>query len=297
MSHKKPNEISPKPVPPNLLEGGGVSTSGVWDGGWYVFEDGVVLGPLTSIDTFTQKRLQASGQTGMVSRKGFAQWYPIQSFSEIYSMASGIVRAQGQQEKIKPTAAQRFEPVANVIGPDNLNKIQVAQQELRIKNRAQDLPVPKPMTKTQSTKNLREEREKLRLDFNQQYLQVYSRLRLGRITNPLVGAFLYAPLTLGGYWWAWIVTASQEVSWHLNAASRMNFIVPMWTCLIPGVHLIVAFLLARMVRQMEQQNGYTTVNPTLATVAAICPPLYMVMIQSALNKHWKRHVENVASKL
>lgn len=126
--------------------------------------------------------------------------------------------------------------------------------------------------------------------FEQQYMDVASRLRLGKIVSPFVSGFIYTPLSFGGYWWAWFVRASEEVSWHLNGASRMNFILPLWVCLIPGPNLVLAYFVARMVRQIEEQNGYRTVNPWFAAILAIFPPLYVMKIQSALNRHWRLHV-------
>jgi len=64
--------------------------------------------------------------------------------------------------------------------------------------------------------------------------------------------------------------------------------------MIPGVHLLLAYDLAKAVRYMEMQNGYRSTKPWLATLAAIFPPFYILMIQSALNKHWRLHVFNSA---
>jgi hypothetical protein len=127
-------------------------------------------------------------------------------------------------------------------------------------------------------------------EFEQLYLETASRLRLGKITSPFLASCLYLPFSFGGYWWAWFARVSEEVSWHLNGASRMNFILPVWMCMVPGAHLILAYLVARMVRQIEEQNGYQTVNPMWATMFAIFPPFYMALIQSALNRHWRLHV-------
>ena len=259
---------------------------GAWDGGWYVYEDGVVIGPLSSAATFTPQRLTATGQAGMVSRKGFTQWYAIQSFSEIYSLANGITSAQNNFESQKKSGSNRFQPVAKVMGPPEAKKLKLAQNDLSAKASFESSVA----AAANSNKESQTQPSAPWLDFDQKYLRVYSRLRLGRISNAAVAAFVYTPLTIGGYWWAWMETASPEVSWHLNGASKMNFVVPMWTCLIPGMHLIVAYLLARMVRQMEMQNGYRTVNPIFATLLAIFPPFYMFMIQAALNRHWRSHV-------
>ncbi len=266
----------------------------VWDGGWYVFEDGKVVGPLSSVDTFTTQRLKGPEQTGMVSRKGFTQWYPIQSFSEIHTMAGGFANVRAQSDANPSRPLNKFEPVAKFVGPSGVSKLSLAQEELSSGLSLEDEMTAFP--KSDKRSQLAQANAQSVNDFNQQYLQVFSRLRLGRITNLILGPLVYVPLTLGGYWWAWMMTASQEVSWHLNASSRMNFVVPMWTCIVPGAHLVVAFLLARMVRQMEQQNGYSTINLVFATVAAIFPPLYMIIIQSALNKHWRLHVLSAAGK-
>jgi hypothetical protein len=65
--------------------------------------------------------------------------------------------------------------------------------------------------------------------------------------------------------------------------------------MIPGVHLILAYALARNVMQMEGQNGYRTINPIMVTLAALFPPFYILVIQSALNRHWRLHVYNSAA--
>ncbi|MEI6833587.1 MAG: hypothetical protein WCL28_06295 [bacterium] len=126
--------------------------------------------------------------------------------------------------------------------------------------------------------------------FAERYFGLQSRLRLGRVFSPTLGALIYTPLTLGGYWWDWFVRACDEVGWHLTGSVKAKMSLPLWFCMIPGLHLFVAYSLAMAVRQMEMQNGYRSTNTFLATLAAVFPPLYMIMIQSALNKHWRLHV-------
>ena len=128
------------------------------------------------------------------------------------------------------------------------------------------------------------------VSFEQLYLETASRLRLGKIVSPFLASCFYMPFSFGGYWWAWFTRVSEEVSWHLNGSSRMNFILPVWMCLVPGAHLILAYLVARMVMQIERQNGYQTIDPGLATLLAVFPPFYIAHIQSALNRHWRLHV-------
>jgi hypothetical protein len=256
-----------------------------WEGGWYIFEEGAIVGPLNSTDTFAREPLTATGQMRMVSRKGFSQWYPIKDFAEIYFMARGVVTTK-PMETIAVRSSKSYEPVPVKIGPSPSSKILSVQQE--VSSLASKPSTPEALPNQGAV----EHEKKSAATFERQYLHVFSRLRLGRILSPVVGAFVYTPLTLGGYWWAWMVTASEEVSWHLTGASRMSSVIPLASCMIPGVHLIVAYLLARMVRQMEQQNGYQSVNPIIATILAIFPPFYMILIQRALNRHWQRHVVN-----
>jgi hypothetical protein len=325
-----------------------------WVGGWYVFEDGNVVGPLDASDAFSRTEKTASGQARMVSRKGFTQWYPLQDFAAIHAMAGRYSDFLGQSANTSNdeakigVVAKKIGPINNeaknhlthdiTINSNNLNANNIigtitnAQKELSSTTSGvgERVKFPEERVTSESVATTRKlsakERKRLQEDerrsrklldkqaeqsarsqsnintanpavsFDQQYLQVASRLRLGRPGSPGVRAMIYFPLSLGTYWWAWLSKTGEEVSWHLNGASRMNFILPMWMCMIPGVHLILAYFVARMVRQMEEQNGYITVNPWLATVAAVFPPLYIGMIQSALNRHWRLHVYHSATR-
>lgn len=306
---------------------------GSWAGGWYLFEDGNVIGPLDAKDTFSRPEKTASGQSRMVSRKGFAQWYPIQDFATIHAMAGRYSDHLGQAGNLQSNT-QKQSIISKHVGPkDNeqqnaFKTIETVQKELNAKPALAGEGVKfgqvvsttssqtvKKLTAKEKKRLLDEERRSRKLSeiqlnqtrgadqtqnlrqpvsFEQQYLQVSSRLRLGLPASPFMRAFIYTPFSLGLYWWPWLARTGEEVSWHLNGASRMNFILPMWMCMIPGVHLVLAYFVARMVRQMEAQNGYRTVNPWLATVAAIFPPFYIAMIQSALNRHWRLHVYHSA---
>jgi len=319
----------------------GREQSSLWDGGWYLFEDGQVIGPLNAKETFSRPKTAPSGRARMVSRKGFSQWYPIQDFAEIYSMAGRYADHLGQAGTTNPDIAAKPEPIAHNIGFKHKDttaaeqKIGMAQRDVsshdphvmeganfRARSGAANIArtenqASQKMTRKEKKRAADEERKNRKFaarqaklarkaaeaqnviprdTFEQRYLAVSSRLRLGRISSPLVGAIIFFPITLGGYWWAWMTRASEEVSWHLNGASRMNFVLPMWMCLIPGVHLILAYMVARMTRNMEEQNGYHTVSPVIATIAAIFPPLYIMMIQTALNRHWRLHVYHSASR-
>ena len=321
-----------------------LGASSSWDGGWYIFEDGQVKGPLSGKDVFGPIKDLNTKQSKLVSRKGFTQWYPVNDFAEMYHMASRytdyLAIPLSNSSDLRQPAARQIGP-ETMVGMPQSGDINVAQSVIRGAQKEishADVPVvesanfigedtsvtaikgdEKASSEVIPRKLTRKERKEIEAEarrsrsfltrqakaarkaakaqslipphsFEQQYLEVSSRLRLGKIVSPALAALIYLPLSFGGYWWGWFARVSEEVSWHLNGASRMNFILPFWMCLVPGPHLVLAYLVARMVRQIEEQNGYRTVSPGFATLLAIFPPFYLALIQTALNRHWRLHV-------
>jgi hypothetical protein len=320
------------------------SQASAWDGGWYLFEEGQVKGPLSAKEAFASSDEKLPGL--LVSRKGFSQWYPVGDFVSIYKMAEKfsdalgpvpnvaseksvpIVRGNSVKDSYPQTrnqqssskfaetiiqSAQSELTVDSLFVQDSANLVSGVQSKDATDSEEQPVETPeiKKLTRKEKKRLIEEERRRRKyaarqvalakkasnnqaeyppITFEQQYFEVAGRLRLGKISSPILAAFVYTPLSFGGYWWAWFERVSEEVGWHLNGASRMNFILPVWMCLIPGPHLLLAYLVARMVRQIEEQNGYRSVNPAVATLLAIFPPLYVFKIQSALNRHWRLHV-------
>ena len=315
---------------------------GSWESGWYVFENGQVLGPFNAKEAFSSQVSASTGEARMVSRKGFTQWYPVRDFAEIYSMIGHYSDHLNQASLSSNQLVNDLEPKARLIGPQAA-PVTIAPQGLHafpnpnvsirasagnqnlsgdcLINNASNNPQSEsstqlPMTKAQLKQLRNAERQQRQYAerqmqaaraaansqnllepsiFAQAYLQLQSRLRLGRVTSPTLGALVYTPLTLGGYWWDWFARVSEEVNWHVNGTTRLHSILPTWMCMIPGVHLILAYALARNVMQMEGQNGYRTINPIMVTLAALFPPFYILVIQSALNRHWRLHVYNSAA--
>ena len=328
---------------PNLTQNNGTGPNeqqlGSWENGWYVFENGQVLGPFNAKEAFSSQVSASTGEARMVSRKGFTQWYPVRDFAEIYSMIGHYSDHLNQVSFSSNHPLTELEPKARQIGPQatpvnnmprgsndfpQLNAStredqgsQNPSENVVINNESnystsQFVPQPS-LTKAQVKQLRKAERQQQKfaerqmqaarsaaksqnlLDpviFAQAYLQLQSRLRLGRVTSPTLGALVYTPLTLGGYWWDWFARVSEEVNWHVNGTTRLNSMLPTWMCMIPGVHLILAYVLARNVMQMEVQNGYRTISPVVVTMAALFPPFYILLIQSALNRHWRLHVYN-----
>ncbi len=341
-----------------------------WEHGWYVFENGQVVGPLNVQDALGKTSANDGSSARMVSRKGFTQWYPVQDFAEIYAMIGSYSEQLNSANDQASRTKNRFEPHSKTISvavdavsnensnqsPSDLElflentvaeaetRVQAAQTEIsgannmdsnsignpddvstalaehaglqhsltipradvNVSEAAGDINEPALGDDPRTRKELRRQiqaaqsasRSQKLMDpalFAQHYFTVRGRLRLGRVFSPVMGALVYTPLTLGGYWWDWFARSSEEVSWHVNGSSKVNFVLPIWCCMIPGVHLVLAYLLANMVSKMEMENGYRGVKPVLATMLAIFPPFYMLMIQSALNRHWRLHVYHSAT--
>jgi hypothetical protein len=328
-----------------------------WGHGWYLFEDGKVVGPLAADDAFSKGSRTRVGNQRMVSRKGFAQWYPLQDFAELHLLA-GKYAHQVQTEQALQTNPQDFntpmdsnaqatpaknrflqvEPKATHIGPKppvakatnffTRNIDSQANWDTPSASTSENAPITQQTSTqqnpshTESNRHLsRKEKKRQKyeekraqkeaqtqtanpqasaaadlsqqaISFEAQYLLVASRLRLGKTRSTFWGPFFLAPITLMGYWAAWVARASEEVTWHVTSSGKSYMPLPIWMCLIPGVHLLFAHKLAAMVAVMEQQNGYKTVSPMFATFLAVIPPFYMQYIQDAMNRHWRLHVRN-----
>lgn len=339
-----------------------------WEHGWYVFENGQVVGPLNVQDALGKTSTSDINNPRMVSRKGFTQWYPVQDFAEIYAMIGSHSEQLNSINEQAAKAKNNFAPQSKTIAvaadltlnKDNLQsishleaaqenavteaetKVKAAQTEISsavntnasshdalsdlateptqslVSNRSPTIPrvdsdeaplnannvagANDPRTRKELRRQVKAAQAAARSQklmdpalFAQHYFAVRGRLRLGRVFSPVTGALVYTPLTLGGYWWDWFARSSEEVSWHVNGSSKVNFVLPIWCCMIPGVHLVLAYLLANMVSKMEMENGYRGVKPVLATMLALFPPFYILMMQSALNRHWRLHVYHSAT--
>ncbi|MCX6124434.1 MAG: hypothetical protein NTV34_06750 [Proteobacteria bacterium] len=360
MNDSQQNSDRESSLPPRSTGGPTPDPQITWTGGWYLFEDGKVQGPLGAEDVFTRRHETKNGNQRMVSRKGFSQWYPLQDFAELHQLAGKYAHQIGEEYALEATlaaslnnstqpyqriATERFakvQPQTFDIGPDakrrtfagdasetrtqreQLNEVSHLRQVPTSHNtinfqdqvRAQ-APAASPSTPTSRSSSIgkstessktpsRKDRKQLKYEeslnqstprpvsFHAQYLLVSSRLRLGKPRSSFVGAFIFTPLTLFGYWAAWLSRASEEVTWHVTGEHKSHMPLPIWMCLIPGLHLLFAFKLAKMVRAMEQQNGYTTISPWFTASMGIFPPFYIQLIQDALNRHWRLHVNHSA---
>jgi hypothetical protein len=316
------------------------SSATSWANGWYLYEDGQVIGPLNADDTFSRGETTKAGQKRLVSRKGFTQWYPIDDFVEMHMLAKRyqISDAKGQDSAggaragiTEQSPVKHLEPRAKVLGPAgsaraaqpgmSMQTVESLQSHERMDVAADVTPVIKnPIKKDLSRKEKKKlaslekrdaKRQQLEADhaaaqaaaagpavlssreqFQDQYLRVAGRLRLGKIKSAFWSSFLLTPVTLFGYWAVWLLTAGEEVTWHLTGSGRVRYGLPILLAMIPGFHLLFAWWLVRLIAEMEKQNGYQTVHLWFDPLLALFPPIFMHKMQVALNRHWTLHVHH-----
>lgn len=297
----------------------------VWPGGWYVYEDGRINGPLAAEEAFCLEAEAPSGKPRMISRKGFSQWYALKDLSEIFRLTENLGR------KVKDSASENFkqsseQPVktpeikARVIHqpivPNPPAIAPTAQSTLNLNadnSRKIEAPTSTPatskldtipsveLTDIKSTHKTTSEpisippKSLVNATLMQEYLIQRTKLHLGKIKNPWVLAFGGLPATFGLLWVFWMYEVVQEIRQHCSA-SRKNSVSlafpPSFLAIVPIVHFFMVWRLAKLVIAMEKQNHYQSVSAIYAVTLAIFPPLAMVYLQDAVNKHWLLHVRH-----
>lgn len=252
-----------------------------WAEGWYIFEDGKISGPLGAKEVFS--RQGQDDKPRMVSRKGFAQWYPIRDFARIHEMADQYALqlaniAKLDVERPAPKAAQPAKIIAKVLGP-------------------QETPIPMQQTMPaidipQNAPSLKHSKADLRKLMEQEHLLLRGRLRLGNVRSPFVQGFLLSIVTAMFYWGMWFSSTSQEVAWHLIGRTKLPKALPHWLAYVPGIHIYMTWKLAAMISGMERQNGYRATSPVTAAALSLVPPLAIYYLQAAINDHWRMHVRH-----
>ncbi len=63
-----------------------------WSGDWFVFNNGVVQGPLSAIQAFSMETTDVQGKPILISKKGFTQWYQLLELAEIFKVTEDLGR-------------------------------------------------------------------------------------------------------------------------------------------------------------------------------------------------------------
>lgn len=128
------------------------------------------------------------------------------------------------------------------------------------------------------------------------HLILRSRLRLGPLSNPFQLAFFYWPLSLGIFWVSWYRRTTSSVLQHLDQPYATKWVSPTLCVWIPGLKMYSAYRLGQLVLNMEVQNRYRATSPVLAGIFALFPPLAILYLQNAVNRHWRLHAAQFATK-
>jgi hypothetical protein len=339
-------------------KGSGSSTSaestGIWPGGWFVYENGRVDGPMAAEKAFSLDHHASNGKPRLVSRKGFSQWYPLSDLSEIFrltdqmgrkansekqksaelmseaSMIAQMERFSALQKKVSPPLAPASEPARHVTPPPPAKeasakpsqpetkppeKVAKPGRPEKLNSMAQPFSEPapksfdaKPLTaknasvqKNKSTlesevaapasRNVRVTRNELMTEY---FLQ-RGRMRLGKIRQAWLVGFVGMPLSLGVYWFVWFRDMAHELAFHIqNEKEAGTKMPPAIFALVPFVHVFMVFRLAKLLRNMEEQNKYRSVSPKIAALFSLIPPFAMTYLQDAANRHWLLHAKHAA---
>jgi len=369
-----------------------------WPDGWFLFEHGVVRGPFSTRETFTQKTSSQDSSSFMVSRKGFGRWYSLNDLASVYkrgdhlgianlstvedvenelfqaiqtltklqdrvkdSAQNSLNEIKKMNQQISDSAASLSSPSVNKgpvkardLSPSNkVNASQVSSSETasaaspkdqaqksfhlkenskktetlrrngqenltkkQPKNRnankgkknfklqesrntarfGKDSNAPETITSQKEAasvgKSVRVSAGKQNREIAYHHMMMAGRLRLGPINNPWTEAFAKFFAGFGFYWGIWIRKTAMATTMHLDGSVIPNSSRLLWLSLIPGYHMVMAHKVARAVLSLEKQNGYKTVSPKKAVWLSIIPPFAIFYLQSALNRHWKLHVEN-----
>lgn len=299
-----------------------------WPGGWYVYENGKVDGPFSAEETFQLGTESSDGKPRLVSRKGFSQWYALKDLSEIFRMTDQMGRKAQQHVEITeaqlaaasavtsaPVSAKA--PITETTVAPKVSKKELKQSKIQAAVESMTKPVveltaaavvtPAPMTAPPSAAPatplavrvpqsaaptpLAAAKDRTKAIVMQEYFLARGRLRLGKLRNPWISAFVGMPLTLGFYWAFWLRDLGREVAFHARNADKSP-LPPMLLAFVPIMHMVMAYQLAKLIIEMEAQNRYRSVSPTVAALFAIFPPFAMAYLQDAANRHWMLHVKH-----
>jgi hypothetical protein len=293
-----------------------------WPGGWYVYENGRVDGPFSADETFAMSAEAADGKPRLISRKGFTQWYALKDLSEIFRMTEQLgrkaiaetERAAMQIDSVvtpppppeKRVEAQRVEVKATSkpttitkqvppVAPAPAGAPPSTHAEAASTDPATIAPESAPPSSVQTavTKKIKPASQKAQM--RQEYVLLRGRLRLGKLRNPWLTGLVAVPLSLGVVWAFWCRDLAREAAWHVRNQATSP-LPPAILALIPGLHFIMIYKLAKLMIEMEAQNKYRSVSVFAALIFGIFPPFALAYLQDAANRHWLLHVRHAVVK-
>lgn len=268
----------------------------LWLDGWYIYSQGEVSGPYKAEQVFGYKKPSFDGDQISVSRKGLSRWYDYRSLRKIFWEQAGLTETKKKESKVsrkllaqdsKKKLASEKKIRSKHLGIKKTKKLDFEKDKaLRIQLKKIDQAPPAAQEKKTAPEK---GQEVLKQTLAYHHLILKGRLRLGAIHNPFA-LLLKMFLTLGYGWKTWYEQAMIECSYHIDDPNALESLKGLWKVLIPGPHMFKIYSLARLVLQMEVQNHYRRTSPLLSFILALVPPLAVIYLQSAINKHWRLHI-------
>lgn len=308
--------------------------AGGWPGGWYIYENGKVDGPFEADAAFKMDAETVDGKPRLISRKGFTQWYALKDLSEIFKMTDQmgkkaqdlVIQSEAQLQTVakavtppppvvqkaaapakktksvvKPVAPTSAPSPASVVAESASAPASVVATQMA-KTEAPSLLTMPSVFPESAQKHIPTRKAKRvapakadKAELMQGYFLARGRLRLGKLRNPWLTAFVGLPLTLFTYLAFWYGEIAREVSFHSRSDGKSP-LPPGFLALVPGVHFYMIFRLAKLVEDMEAQNKYRSVSAWVATLFAVFPPFALAYLQDAANRHWLLHTKHTLVK-
>lgn len=128
------------------------------------------------------------------------------------------------------------------------------------------------------------------VDLESHYMVLQGRLRLGSMRQLYWECFVKMIFSLGLYFGNWYYRLFGEILLHLDHPLMNKILRPSLTIWIPGIHCFKLYEMSKYVLQMESQDEQKKTQPLLAFFLGIFPPLAMLYLQQAANRHWLNHV-------
>lgn len=275
---------------------------------WFIYDGEQVQGPFSAEHLLEASRKIPNHKMLVVSRVGLDRWYPLSQLEHLLGQTTAPITLKPlDKEELKasverklqeisrttavptPVQSRKFEPFQQTITKVEPAKIAATiEQDLARQTFAgaeQAEPVATPKTAIASPGSL-----SYSPAFN--YVVLRARLRLGELRSPFVAGMILGMFTFGLYWVIWYRNCVRELSWHMHNATSIKGYPSSLFALIPIAHMMMAYYLAELIRDAENQNQYRRTSPMLAAILGIFPPFAMCYLQSSLNYHWKLHVQH-----
>lgn len=265
---------------------------------WYTRKNGIIKGPNNLQEILAQEEFSTTNPTIHYSRQGLTRWYTGHELKRFLTLNGDLTKEIEQLEDVWQKSLEHLKSLAKDPSHDSKKVIvadEAADQQTE-SNKGLDEDKDNSTNPILPNKKFHFELDKIYSSTSHHFFK--GRLKLGRHQHPFVVGILYPLMTLGLYWYLWLKDRFLEVLYHKDHHYFYQKIVPFfWPALIPGVHLIYTYVLASMVRKMEEQNGYGRTSPLMALFLGLCPPLAIIYLQAGINHHWHLHIQHVTKRL